>query len=166
MIQRMVGSIIGGLITAYVLALVIKATGSTALVDGLLVSLWIWLGFVATSSVLAFVCQKRPIRLWMLESGNHLLSLVVMGMVLGAWQQAFDPAAASPIFTLAIATDMTPWVSQRILSLASAAAWDRRGVRGGLCRWVAKPGTVACAAWLESMIPVLSDASATGDEPS
>ena len=86
MIKGIVTSTIGGLITAYVLALVIKATGSTSLVDGLLVALWIWLGFVATSSVLAFVYQQRPIWLWMLENGNHLLSLAVMGIVIGAWQ--------------------------------------------------------------------------------
>lgn len=28
---------------------------------------------------------RRPVRLWLIENGSHLLTLLVMGVILGAW---------------------------------------------------------------------------------
>ena len=79
-------AIVSALIVAYVMALVIEATESTTLVDGIIVALWLWVGFVATTSLLAVVFDGRPIRLWVLNMGNHLVSFVLMGLIIGVWQ--------------------------------------------------------------------------------
>ena len=79
-------AIVSALIVAYVMALVIEATESTTLADGIIVALWLWLGFVATTSLLAVVFDGRPIRLWAINMGNHLVSFVLMGLIIGVWQ--------------------------------------------------------------------------------
>jgi hypothetical protein len=44
-----------------------------------------WLGFVAPVTLMGVVYEKRPWKLWLLDNGFWLLSLLVMGAILSAW---------------------------------------------------------------------------------
>lgn len=75
------------LVMAYVLAHMIwyAAPGSVTLLIAVKTAVWAWIGFVATTSLSRFLFSpdKKPIKLWVIESSYYLVTLVVMGAILG-----------------------------------------------------------------------------------
>lgn len=76
---------IGALLEAYILAALLNIMGGPSVSLGVLVAVVIWVSFVATTSAANFAFAGRSFRLWLLENGNHLVTLLVMGVILGAW---------------------------------------------------------------------------------
>ncbi len=74
------------LVEAYVLAVLIATMGSTGVVAGILSGLLVWAGFVAPTSGANALFGGRTLRLWLIQNGNHLITLVVMGVILALWQ--------------------------------------------------------------------------------
>lgn len=58
-------------------------TGGTSLVSGATAGFLLWLGFVAPSSLTNKLFADR-LKAWVLEAGNHLVTFVVMGAIVGA----------------------------------------------------------------------------------
>ena len=75
---------IGSLVMAWVLAQVIGHYGATGAVDGALVGFLMWLGFVVTIMLPGVMFEKRPMSFFAIYSGYQLVTLVVMGAILGA----------------------------------------------------------------------------------
>ncbi len=73
------------LVTAFVLAHFVDYAAATSLMDGLQTGFWTWLGFAVTYEVIHGLFEARPPRLMMINSGYHLVSLLIMGGVLAAW---------------------------------------------------------------------------------
>jgi len=48
--------------------------------------LLVWLGFVATTHAANCLFEGRPFRLFSINTGYPLVSLVLMGPLLGAWR--------------------------------------------------------------------------------
>ena len=59
-------------------------TGGATLVSGAMAGFLLWLGFVAPSSLTNKLFADR-LKAWVLEAGNHLVTFVVMGAIVGAW---------------------------------------------------------------------------------
>lgn len=82
------GVILASFIQAVFMSLVVNAMGSMSggatLASGALTGFLIWLGFVASSSLTNKLFADRLLA-WVLEQGNHLLTFVVMGAIVGAW---------------------------------------------------------------------------------
>jgi hypothetical protein len=80
---------VGALVMAYVLAHSIIFAGSylhqTGVVAGIEGAIWSWLGFVAPVSLGAVLWDGKPWKLWMINTGYFLVTLVVMGIILGWW---------------------------------------------------------------------------------
>ncbi len=83
-------SLIGALFMSYVLhhALVfasayLKTSGVGA---GLMVGFFNWIGFIAPVTVGVVIYEKKPWKLWLLNNGYWLVSLLVMGVILSLWQ--------------------------------------------------------------------------------
>lgn len=76
---------IGALLEAYILAALLNIMGGPSVSLGVLVAVVIWVSFVATTSASNFAFAGRSFRLWMVENGNHLVTLLAMGVILGAW---------------------------------------------------------------------------------
>ncbi len=79
----------GALVMAYVLAhSIIFASAflqQSGLVGGLQAAFWAWLGFVAPVSMGSVLWDGKPWKLWALNSGYFLVTLLVMGAILGYW---------------------------------------------------------------------------------
>lgn len=58
-------------------------TGGASLVSGATAGFMLWLGFVAPSSLTNKLFADR-LKAWVLEAGNHLVTFVVMGAIIGA----------------------------------------------------------------------------------
>jgi hypothetical protein len=58
-------------------------TGGASLASGATAGFLLWLGFVAPSSLTNKLFADR-LKAWVLEAGNHLITFVVMGAIIGA----------------------------------------------------------------------------------
>lgn len=80
---------VAALLTAWVLALAIlyvkSVSGVSGIATGLEVSFILWLGISATTTVVTGVLEPRKISLMAMQAGNRLVSLLVMGLILGAF---------------------------------------------------------------------------------
>ena len=81
---------LGSLVMAYVLAHVLIFASAyfmiTGISAGLMVGFWNWLGFVAPVTLGAVLWEGKPWKLWALDNGYQLLSLLVMGVILTLWR--------------------------------------------------------------------------------
>lgn len=75
-------SFIASLVTAYVLAHILNVAGAQTVSDALQGGFWIWLGFIATTTLMGVVYGHKPFKLYVLNNGYHLLSLLVMAGIL------------------------------------------------------------------------------------
>ena len=80
---------LGSLVMAYVLAhstvfaaAYLKVTGVSA---GLMSGFWNWLGFIVPISLGSVLWERRPWKLWFLNTGYWLVQLLVMGVILALW---------------------------------------------------------------------------------
>lgn len=70
------------LVMAYVLAHFEQVGGAADMVMGATIAFWAWLGFVATTMFGTNLFDKKPFKLFLINSGYHLASLMAMGAVL------------------------------------------------------------------------------------
>lgn len=78
-----VGAVVTALVTAYVLAVLIEGLGAASLADGAIVGAVAWLGFVATYLASGMFFERRSTEWWVINAGQALVSLVVMGALIG-----------------------------------------------------------------------------------
>lgn len=81
------GLVLASFVQAVFMSLVVNTLGSMSggatLGSGALTGFFIWIGFVASSSLTNKLFADR-LQAWVLEQGNHLITLVVMGAIAGA----------------------------------------------------------------------------------
>lgn len=78
-------AIVHAALASIVLAVLVDWAGADTWLEGLVVGALVWV-VVATTSLLNSSFAGRPIDLWALDAGYHLLSLLAIGAILGAWQ--------------------------------------------------------------------------------
>jgi hypothetical protein len=79
----LIGGVVVALITAYVLALFIGASGATDIVGGAVVGAVAWLGFVATWSANTVLYENRSWEYFGINAGYALVAMIVMGAIIG-----------------------------------------------------------------------------------
>ncbi len=77
--------IVGSLLMAFVLFHAIHSAGGMNLEHGLVVGFWSWLGFIAVVTVGSVTRGKEPLKLWLINNGFQLVSILVMALILGTW---------------------------------------------------------------------------------
>jgi hypothetical protein len=78
-------TILASFVQAVFIALIVNVMGSTTLLSGATAGFFLWLGFVAPSSLTNKLFASQ-LKAWVLEAGNHLVTFVVMGAILGVWR--------------------------------------------------------------------------------
>jgi hypothetical protein len=78
---------VGSLVTAYVLAHIVRYTNAETAGDGAKTGLWLWLGFVVTSNLNTVFFEFRPVGLYLINIGYHLVAFLAMGALLAAWRK-------------------------------------------------------------------------------
>lgn len=78
---------LSSLLMAYVLAHFVwyAAPGSLTLFISVKTAVWAWLGFIATYALSKFLfnVEKKPWTLLVIDTGYYLVTLIVMGVILG-----------------------------------------------------------------------------------
>jgi hypothetical protein len=81
--------VLSSFVQAVFMSLMVTAMGSISggatLASGAMAGFLLWLGFVAPSSLTNKLFADR-VKAWYYEAGNHLVTFVVMGAILGAWR--------------------------------------------------------------------------------
>jgi hypothetical protein len=77
---------IGHVVIALVLAVVVAFANATTAIDGVIVGIFMWLGFVVTLELGELIWEKIPFRLFLIRIGNHFVALGVAGAILAAWR--------------------------------------------------------------------------------
>ena len=74
-----IGELILDLIIAYVLALFIQLSGAGKIADGVIVALWVWIGFVATTQFSAVLWTRKTVKSFFIHACFMLVGLLAMG---------------------------------------------------------------------------------------
>jgi hypothetical protein len=84
---QIVVALLTSFVLAYVLAHFVKFTGAETVKSGALTGFWLWLGFVATSNLETVLFESRPVGLYLINNGYHLVGLLGMGSLLAVWRR-------------------------------------------------------------------------------
>lgn len=80
-------SAVGALVMAYVLhhvmVFAMKYMGTAPLMTGLTTAFWMWLGFIAPVQMTEVLFGGKSAKLYAINTGYQLASILVMGLVLG-----------------------------------------------------------------------------------
>ncbi len=74
------------LLLSYALAVIFAAAGINTWAEGLMFGFIIGFGVIAMVMTPVFVIERRPRWIFLLHAGGAVLSIVVMGFILGGWQ--------------------------------------------------------------------------------
>lgn len=77
-----IGEAIIALIIAYILALFFEITHTTGVLEGVVLALWIWLGFIATTHFSAVLWGRKTLKSFFIHAGFMLLGLLIMGVLI------------------------------------------------------------------------------------
>ena len=78
---------LSSLVLAYVLAHFVKFTGAETAGTGMQTGFWLWLGFVVTTNLETVIFEGRPLGLYLINNGYHLVGLLGMGALLAVWRR-------------------------------------------------------------------------------
>jgi hypothetical protein len=84
MVPALIAEAIGDLVMAYILARFVGHYGFGFGI-GVLVGFMAWLGFVATVLANQIFYERKPQQLILINGGYLLVSLIIMGAILGVW---------------------------------------------------------------------------------
>ncbi|MFA6158215.1 MAG: DUF1761 domain-containing protein [Candidatus Paceibacterota bacterium] len=91
MVPQMLWNLLSNVVTASVLALMYAFVSTSSLSagpgawTGVITSIWVWVGFLVTSSSIEVIWMGRTVKLWLFESACSLIVMAVMGAIIGSW---------------------------------------------------------------------------------
>jgi Protein of unknown function (DUF1761) len=77
---------IASLVMAFVLVHAVVYAGAVTASQGVIVGFFNWLGFVAAVTLPQVFYERRPLKLFLINNGYLLISLVIMGAILAVWR--------------------------------------------------------------------------------
>lgn len=84
--KRYVVLFIGQLVMSFILANLVATIQAIGAVEGVLLGIMVWLGFVATITLGSVLWENKPIKLYFLNNAYNIIQFALMGAILGGWQ--------------------------------------------------------------------------------
>lgn len=79
-------TILSSLIQAIFMAMIITANDSQTALNGALIGIILWFGFVAPTNLVNKLFAGHGLKIWAIEVGNHLVNFILFGMILSLWR--------------------------------------------------------------------------------
>ena len=79
------GAMLASLASAFVLAKIIQITTVNAALYGMKVAFAVWIGFVTTVQFTSFLFERKPFKLYAINTGYQLACYLAMGAILAVW---------------------------------------------------------------------------------
>ena len=73
-------------LTAYILSLFINSLRAATITEGLWVGLWLWLGFIATTTLGTVLWENKSVKIYFLNNAYYLLNIEIMAVILAVWR--------------------------------------------------------------------------------
>ena len=83
--MAMASDLIGSILMAFILAHAVRYAGASTPATGAEVGALAWLGFIAVTTFARVSYEGSSLRLFSISSGYNLVTLVLMGAILGEW---------------------------------------------------------------------------------
>ncbi|HVF56980.1 MAG TPA: DUF1761 domain-containing protein [Pyrinomonadaceae bacterium] len=80
-------ALVNSILIAYVLAHFVRYTGAETARDGMKTGLWLLVGFVLTTSLETVLFETRPLGIYLISNGYHLVGFLGMGALLSVWRK-------------------------------------------------------------------------------
>ncbi len=77
--------LVAALWTAFSLGVAVRWAGVSSALDGAVVGLLIWLGFVATTSAASVLFESRPAKLYLINNAHFAVNFAISGAILAVW---------------------------------------------------------------------------------
>ena len=78
-------TVVASAVEAIGVSLLLNAMGWSGLTNGLLAAFWIWLGIVAPTNLVNKLFAGHGLKVWAIEAGGHLATLLAFGAIIGTW---------------------------------------------------------------------------------
>ena len=85
MLGKSLVSLVASFVTAWILSVLVTLFEATTFLNGLVVGLCVWLGFIATTTLSSVLWEGKPINLWVLNNSHSLISIALMAGILAVW---------------------------------------------------------------------------------
>lgn len=91
MIPKMLWNLLVQFVTAFVMAVIYffasssPYIGGNGILGGVILAIWLWLGFLVTSSSIEVIWMGRNYKLWLFESVSSLFVMITMGLIIASW---------------------------------------------------------------------------------
>jgi len=90
MVPQMLWNFLSNFVTAYVLSLIYLFSSSSPYLgagigSGIICALWVWLGFLVTTTSIEVIWMGRNYKLWLFECASSLVVMSAMGAIIGGW---------------------------------------------------------------------------------
>ena len=83
-------TVLSSFVQAVAMSLMVTAMGSLAggatVASGALAGFMLWLGFIAPTYLVNKLFAGHGLKIWAIETGNHLVNFLLFGAILGAWR--------------------------------------------------------------------------------
>lgn len=76
---------VSALVSAYVLAVIVGASGVTSLVSGALIGLFVWVGIGATGTLVYTTFEGPPTSVWFLHAMYQTVVFAINGAIFALW---------------------------------------------------------------------------------
>jgi hypothetical protein len=76
---------LSNLFIAFSLAQLLARTGSSTMAEGIRLAFLCWIGFIIAPMIINYLFEGKSIKLILVDGGYHLITLIVYGVILGAW---------------------------------------------------------------------------------
>jgi hypothetical protein len=85
MLLNLVSALLASYILAHFISYTMLATGTSGVSAGVITAFWVWLGFCFTTLLAASGLDPRDKFLLVIQGGDRLVTLLLMGVILGAF---------------------------------------------------------------------------------
>ena len=86
MMKMMVFGALSAIVTAWVLSYDIAIWHAVDAMTALQVTFWLWLGYIATTQLDGVLYEKKPLKLYAINTGYRFCALLVSALVLALWK--------------------------------------------------------------------------------
>ncbi|PIN70341.1 hypothetical protein COV93_01910 [Candidatus Woesearchaeota archaeon CG11_big_fil_rev_8_21_14_0_20_43_8] len=83
--KNYIAGFLAAIVTSLVLSIFIVYVGVWNLSGGAMIAILVWMGFVATNSLGMILWENKSVKLYLINNGFQLVSLVLMGALLAVW---------------------------------------------------------------------------------
>jgi hypothetical protein len=73
-------------VTVLMIEVIMDFTGMNDIISALIISILLWVGFVATIGINQNNFNDRGVKLFLLEYGFYLIGFIIAGIILAVWQ--------------------------------------------------------------------------------